>query len=471
MADAARSPRAPRSPRSPPALDRSSSRAYLDAEARPLLEALMGELLVARPVGTWSVRESVLRKVMAAGARCDESGSEGAPRSPGEEGVAAPLIAYAYNPALLGAVVEQPSPCCAAASVATCLGALLGQPLALEAVLEQYAQAETRRLEAVLARLERRVGARAGSLSALMVAELASAAAAVEAARALALRDEDPGPACRALVQLIDAEARLGGGSWPSSTDEQDRHEEREEEPGEEDHQEELVQSVPAGGGRPLSCQQLALQDLATAVKRRAGLGKLRRAKPSTGPVGNAALCAAVGALSAQRVRAETLLAASARSRLRLRKGDGPDECDAQWAALWHAFCRQGPRRAAALIVHIKNHYAPVYALRELRDGRRELLTARKGQHPREWVSFQELRCTLLGWAGYAVLRLELVDPEEQREPPGPVCAAAAGAGPAAGPGPSTTPSVARAAEEPTATDSSTSSRRTRPTEAQQQAQ
>jgi hypothetical protein len=439
--------RSPRSPRSPRALDRSSSRAYLDAEARPLLEALMGELLVARPAGAWSVRESVLRQVM--GADCSLSQGSG-PVSEGSGGAAAAaLVAYAYNPALLGAVVEQPSPCCAAASVATGLGALLGQPLALEAVLEQYAQGEARRLEAVLARLERRAGVRAGALSALLAAEPASLAAAVEAARALALRDdsEGAGAACRALVALLDAEAAsgaegssaasagLGGGSSPSAC---------EEEAGEpeEEQQEELVQCVPVGGGRLLSSQRLARHDLATAVKRRAGLAKLRCDKPSTGPVGNAALCAAVGALSAQRVRAEPLLGAGARSRLRLRKGDGPDECDAQWAALWHAFCRQGPRRAVALIVHIKNHYAPVYALRELRDGRRELLTARKGQQPRDWLSFDELRGTLLGWAGYALLRLERADAEEPRER----AAAAAAAAPA--PAAAAAPGVA-AAEQP----------------------
>jgi hypothetical protein len=58
------------------------------------------------------------------------------------------------------------------------------------------------------------------------------------------------------------------------------------------------------------------------------------------------------------------------------------------------------------LIFHLTNHYAIIYALREV-DGRREILTARKGQRPSAWLCWDEARRILLQWAGYKILCVE----------------------------------------------------------------
>ena len=89
------------------------------------------------------------------------------------------------------------------------------------------------------------------------------------------------------------------------------------------------------------------------------------------------------------------------------------------------------------LIYHLKNHYALIFALREWEEEKiappptkedaqqsadvrfeavrvrvREVLTARKGQGPSEWVSFEEMRETLLAWQGYKVLSVKLTRPD-----------------------------------------------------------
>ena len=103
----------------------------------------------------------------------------------------------------------------------------------------------------------------------------------------------------------------------------------------------------------------------------------------------------------------------------------------------------------AALVFHLKNHYALVFALREwtyeaadgaadggeaaprdgagaARDGGggeaaaaaaranakhtvavRQLLTSRRGQRPSAWIDWDEARATMLGWEGYKMMLVE----------------------------------------------------------------
>ena len=98
-------------------------------------------------------------------------------------------------------------------------------------------------------------------------------------------------------------------------------------------------------------------------------------------------------------------------------------------------------RDDVALIFHLKNHYALIYALREQTDHippaagmtgtgtvgatgdeaaagnvpevvrprpRREMLTARRGQRPAEWIPWEEARETMLRWTGYGVMAVQL---------------------------------------------------------------
>ncbi|KAG9413023.1 hypothetical protein AC1031_016044 [Aphanomyces cochlioides] len=66
-----------------------------------------------------------------------------------------------------------------------------------------------------------------------------------------------------------------------------------------------------------------------------------------------------------------------------------------------------------ALIVHLKNHYALIFALREWKDNSkwtRQVLTARRGQRPTTWIDWDELRTTMLSWSGYKILSFTLED-------------------------------------------------------------
>ena len=68
-------------------------------------------------------------------------------------------------------------------------------------------------------------------------------------------------------------------------------------------------------------------------------------------------------------------------------------------------------KEECALIFHLTNHYALVYAMREVFDDggiRRELLTARRGQRPSVWLDWDEARRIMLSWGGYNILRVTL---------------------------------------------------------------
>lgn len=115
-----------------------------------------------------------------------------------------------------------------------------------------------------------------------------------------------------------------------------------------------------------------------------------------------------------------------------------------QWAALRTAFLRPG----TALVFHLRNHYALIFAMREWEepivedvtatvaedkmaadakpagansekvgaanggfDKRetsrrvvRQVLTARRGQRPSAWIDFEEMRNTMIGWDGYKIM-------------------------------------------------------------------
>mmetsp|Transcript_22813 Transcript_22813/g.56274 ORF Transcript_22813/g.56274 Transcript_22813/m.56274 type:complete len:246 (+) Transcript_22813:188-925(+) len=204
-------------------------------------------------------------------------------------------------------------------------------------------------------------------------------------------------------------------------------------------------------------------KDLHEVLKKRGGLEKLNRPKPSTGEFGNwglveacqrvsaaAAVAAATSSLSAPATFAPvgsaspssasstssssappasaassssaapapvvvctTVCAIKTKARRNLAivltsKGDQAAAAEKEWETLRTLLARED----TVLIFHLKNHYALIYALREqsARTGtmRREMLTARKGQRPTEWISWDEARQTMLGWTGYGIMAVQL---------------------------------------------------------------
>ena len=155
-----------------------------------------------------------------------------------------------------------------------------------------------------------------------------------------------------------------------------------------------------ARGWRSSSAPGRARRRLVTAASRR------RR--------GDAAAAAAVSP-SAPRVHARVVAGVKTKTRANLlipieRRGDQTAAAAREWSSLRELFARDD----VALISHHKNHYALVFALRERCDAdegcpggvrwTREMLTARRGQRPSAWISWEEARATMLGWSGYGIL-------------------------------------------------------------------
>ena len=127
-----------------------------------------------------------------------------------------------------------------------------------------------------------------------------------------------------------------------------------------------------------------------------------------------AAGAAASGAVALIRglatVRAKTLMSKRIKGApappITVKANDGEKEIDDAWQAFKVAFGREG----TALIVHHKNHYSLVFALREWTEAEgtavREVLTARKGQRPTAWVPWDEIHGLIARWAGYAVIQV-----------------------------------------------------------------
>jgi len=97
-----------------------------------------------------------------------------------------------------------------------------------------------------------------------------------------------------------------------------------------------------------------------------------------------------------------------------LSKKDDASDIQQQWDGLKSEFSHS----SSALLFHLKNHYALIFALREWvgADGvhMKQLLTSRRGQRPSAWVDFEEARETMLGWEGYKIMALSCT--VDQRE-------------------------------------------------------
>ncbi|KAH9111805.1 hypothetical protein AeMF1_013765 [Aphanomyces euteiches] len=148
------------------------------------------------------------------------------------------------------------------------------------------------------------------------------------------------------------------------------------------------------------------------------GLAKLTRPeKPSTAICGNATvLDAATSIHNTGRTAPGTKLTSALfmgkkapGCQVAISTTDSPMTQTQAWKQLWSKFTDD----RTALIVHLKNHYALIFALREWNDNSkwtRQVLTARRGQRPTTWIDWDELRTTMLSWSGYKILSFTLED-------------------------------------------------------------
>ena len=145
------------------------------------------------------------------------------------------------------------------------------------------------------------------------------------------------------------------------------------------------------------------------------GLAKLRRPKPSTALLGNWALLLAARTMEFEReqsiqLNGQYLLGKKVKNvkiQIPISSNDAPSVIDKQWAELWSTFTRP----ESIIVYHLKNHYALIFAMREYQKDPhgpliREVLTARKGQRPSTWISFAEVRNTVLKWNGYRMVHI-----------------------------------------------------------------
>lgn len=151
--------------------------------------------------------------------------------------------------------------------------------------------------------------------------------------------------------------------------------------------------------------------------------------RPSTAPIGNERLMAALRTLAnshSQPLTARKLLARC-----------GADSCvstaddSATALAQWDTLLSYLKSPTAALIFHLENHYSLIYGARAwqaLRTGGgaaaaaaavarpgatvRQVLVGKPGQQPSRWIPWEDVRACLLQWKGYAVIVVQREMPE-----------------------------------------------------------
>lgn len=112
---------------------------------------------------------------------------------------------------------------------------------------------------------------------------------------------------------------------------------------------------------------------------------------------------------SSQRSTSSSITCARSSAELSVTSSDTEEEITAQWNRLSALF----NDHETALIFHLKNHYALIFAMREWSvmdpvtsrvEIMREVLTSRRGQRPSAWISFTEVREIIMSWEGYKIL-------------------------------------------------------------------
>eukprot|EP01029_Cantina_marsupialis_P005979 TRINITY_DN164_c2_g1_i1.p1 TRINITY_DN164_c2_g1~~TRINITY_DN164_c2_g1_i1.p1 ORF type:complete len:680 (-),score=190.28 TRINITY_DN164_c2_g1_i1:255-2294(-) len=151
--------------------------------------------------------------------------------------------------------------------------------------------------------------------------------------------------------------------------------------------------------------------ELWTLIHRLDGVGKLTRERPSTGIIGNMHIIDVFKRISDG--KDVTMIAKPLLGRGRAQPGfkimssaDDESVIASQWDYLRNMFLKDG----CSIIIHHKNHYSLLFAVREwvTEDGPvKQILTARKGQRPKVWIDWSEMRATLLSWTGYKIISVQ----------------------------------------------------------------
>lgn len=149
------------------------------------------------------------------------------------------------------------------------------------------------------------------------------------------------------------------------------------------------------------------------------GLAKLNRERPSTGFFGNWGIFQAAKRLSRRQVDSgmgmscKVFMSKAVRgssAAIKVLSSDSEAKIAEQWATLRAELLRTG----SVLLFHLTNHYALIFALREWTeiDGTvvRQVLTTRRGQRPKTWIDFSEVRSVVIKWSGYKMMVLERTD-------------------------------------------------------------
>lgn len=176
-------------------------------------------------------------------------------------------------------------------------------------------------------------------------------------------------------------------------------------------------------------------RDLFEIVRNIAGLRKLLASKASTAAIGNWGILSGVCRLAEWGALGTCMKAALFMGKKRLKKQNVAIPLSKKDDAMavqeqWDALKGKHSHPNCALVFHLKNHYALIFATREwltpCPDGMggapvhvRQLLCARRGQRPAAWIDFDEARETMLGWEGYkiiSIVRTDAVDEEAVRQ-------------------------------------------------------
>lgn len=359
-----------------------------------------------------------------------------------------------FNRGLLDGWVAQPSPCCAAASVAGAFNCLWrrgrGDPNSF--TFRQCADLMAHHCDLLrqrrLQRLERLLGVHQGAVDEMLAAldqklkerglqwtgkeavtkpvvmatiheVLRERAAPPSAAPAAG---EEPQAAVhdvfRALLDVLPSKpdpADVEGEDLPSAPSLSP--EAAEEAEGLEETE---VKAIAKGGFIDWS------KELWDVITKRRGVLRLQAERPNTAAIGSWGVKLAAEDLAAsmgETVRVRCLLGKKGSMKAILNPvlaGDGEAQVEQQWGALKTAFSRPN----CVLLFHLTNHYALVFAWREWEEEtknpeelgaaqvRRQILTACKGQRPTAWLDFEEVRRIMISWSGYHLLQLERQGPQ-----------------------------------------------------------